>query len=79
MMSNTSEQGPPDVHRLAMDQLMQVLSDEVVRAEGLARDLQEARETNNKYIEAIRERDHLLQEYIESLQTMRVEMRKGRS
>lgn len=79
MSSRTFEQKSPEGGQLAMGQLMQLLLDEVSRAEGLARDLQDARETNHEYLEAIGERDRLIQEYIESLQKMRAALRKGNS
>lgn len=78
-MTTTFEHYSPEDEQLAMTQLMRLLSDEVARTESLARDLQEARETNHKYLEAIGERDRLIQEYIESLQRMRADLREGNS
>lgn len=52
-------------------ELIRLLREEAHNAKTLAQDLQMARETNQKYLDALADRDRLIQEYIETIQKMR--------
>lgn len=52
-------------------ELIRLLREEAHNSKTLAQDLQVARETNQKYLEALADRDRLIQEYIETIQKIR--------
>lgn len=58
----------------AIAELIQLLREETFQAQILASDLQAARNTNQKYLDALADRDKLIQEYIETIQNFRAKL-----
>ncbi|WP_290659052.1 hypothetical protein [Kocuria sp.] len=56
-----------------MDDLIHVIRQEVDLSRTIAEELRQARLDNERYLDAIRERDELIKEYIETIQNLRSE------
>lgn len=56
-----------------MDDLIHVIRQEVDLSRTIAEELRQARLDNERYLDAIRERDELIKEYIETIQNLRAE------
>lgn len=70
------QMGPAEVER-AIEELIALLREEIAFSNTLAEALSEAVGEKERYLHAIAERDVLIEEYVESVQNLRRQVREG--